>query len=78
MKKPKEALLFRFSVLLDTEGKIVIEEDNIDPELFEEAMDDWNPDYPNTAMIVAMIKMLTAAAIELQKDINKTLHLSWV
>ena len=28
MKKPKEALLFRFSVLLDTEGKIVIEEDN--------------------------------------------------
>jgi hypothetical protein len=74
MKKPKEALLFRFSVLLDTEGKIVIEEDNIDPELFEEAMDDWNPDYPNTAMIVAMIKMLTAAAIELQKDINKTVH----
>jgi hypothetical protein len=74
MKKPKEALLFRFSVLLDTEGKIVIEEDNIDPKLFEEAMDDWNPDYPNTAMIVAMIKMLTAAAIELQKDINKTIH----
>ena len=74
MKKPKEALLFRFSVLLDAEGKIVIEEDNIDPELFEEAMDDWNPDYPNTAMIVAMIKMLTAAAIELQKDINKTVH----
>ena len=74
MKKLKEALLFRFSVLLDTEGKIVIEEDNIDPELFEEAMDDWNPDYPNTAMIVAMIKMLTAAAIELQKDINKTIH----
>ena len=74
MKKPKEALLFRFSVLLDAEGKVVIEEDNIDPELFEEAMDDWNPDYPNTAMIVAMIKMLTAAAIELQKDINKTIH----
>ena len=74
MKKPKEALRFRFSVLLDAEGKIVIEEDNIDPELFEEAMDDWNPDYPNTAMIVAMIKMLTAAAIELQKDINKTIH----
>ena len=74
MKKPKEALLFRCSVLLDAEGKIVIEEDNIDPELFEEAMDDWNPDYPNTAMIVAMIKMLTAAAIELQKDINKTIH----
>ena len=74
MKKPKEALLFRFSVLLDAEGKIVIEEDNIDPELFEEAMDNWNPDYPNTAMIVAMIKMLTAAAIELQKDINKTIH----
>ena len=74
MKKPKEALLFRFSVLLDAEGKIVIEEDNIDPELFEEAMDDWNPDYPNTAMIVAMIKMLTAAAIELQRDINKTIH----
>ena len=72
--KNKEALLFRFSVLLDAEGKIVIEEDNIDPELFEEAMDDWNPDYPNTAMIVAMIKMLTAAAIELQKDINKTIH----
>ena len=67
MKKPKEALLFRFSVLLNAEGKIV-------PELFEEAMDDWNPDYPNTAMIVAMIKMLTAAAIELQKDINKTIH----
>ena len=74
MKKPKEALLFRFSVLLNAEGKIVIEEDNIDPELFEEAMDDWNPNYPNTAMIVAMIKMLTAAAIELQKDINKTVH----
>ena len=74
MKKPKEALLFRFSVLLDTEGKIVIEEDNIDTELFEEAMYNWNPDYPNTAMIVAMIKMLTAAAIELQKDINKTIH----
>ena len=74
MKKPKEALLFRFSVLLNAEGRIVIEEDNIDPELFEEAMDDWNPDYPNTAMIVAMIKMLTAAAIELQKDINKTIH----
>ena len=74
MKTPKEALLFRFSVLLDAEGKIVIEEDNIDPELFEEAMDNWNPDYPNTAMIVAMIKMLTAAAIELQKDINKTIH----
>ena len=66
-------MLFRFSVLLNAEGK-VIEEDNIDPELFEEAMDDWNPDYPNTAMIVAMIKMLTAAAIELQKDINKTIH----
>jgi len=74
MKKPKEALLFRFSVLLNAEGRVVIEEDNIDPELFEEAMDDWNPDYPNTAMIVAMIKMLTAAAIELQKDINKTIH----
>lgn len=74
MSKNKEALLFRFSVLLNAEGKIVIEEDNIDPELFEEAMDDWNPDYPNTAMIVAMIKMLTAAAIELQKDINKTIH----
>ena len=74
MKKPKEALLFRFSVFLNAEGKIVIEEDNIDPELFEEAMDDWNPDYPNTAMIVAMIKMLTAAAVELQKDINKTIH----
>ena len=74
MKKPKEALLFRFSVLLDAEGKIVIEEDNIDPELFEEAMDNWNPEYQNTAMIVAMIKMLTAAAIELQKDINKTIH----
>ena len=74
MKKPKEALLFRFSVLLNAEGRMVIEEDNIDPELFEEAMDDWNPDYPNTAMIVAMIKMLTAAAIELQKDINKTIH----
>ena len=74
MKKPKEALLFRFSVLLNAEGRIVIEEDNIDPELFEEAMDDWNPEYPNTAMIVAMIKMLTAAAIELQKDINKTIH----
>ena len=74
MKKPKEALLFRFSVLLDAEGKIVIEEDNIDPELFEEAMDNWNPEYLNTAMIVAMIKMLTAAAIELQKDINKTIH----
>lgn len=73
-KKSKEALLFRFSVLLDAEGKIVIEEDNIDPELFEEAMDDWNPDYPNTAMIVAMIKMLTAAAFELQRDINKTIH----
>ena len=73
-KKPKEALLFRFSVLLNAEGRIVIEEDNIDPELFEEAMDDWNPDYPNTAMIVAMIKMLTAAAIELQRDINKTIH----
>ena len=74
MKKPKEALLFRFSVLLNAEGKIVIEEDNIDPKSFEEAMDDWNPNYPNTAMIVAMIKMLTAAAIELQKDINKTIH----
>ena len=74
MKKPKEALLFRFSVLLNAEGRIVIEEDNIDPELFEEAMDDWNPDYPNTAMIVSMIKMLTAAAIELQRDINKTIH----
>ena len=74
MKKPKEALLFRFSVLLNAEGKIVIEEDNIDPELFEEAMDNWNPEYQNTAMIVAMIKMLTAAAIELQKDINKTIH----
>ena len=73
-KKSKEALLFRFSVLLNAEGKIVIEEDNIDPELFEEAMDDWNPNYPNTAMIVAMIKMLTAAAIELQRDINKTIH----
>ena len=73
-KKSKEALLFRFSVLLNAEGRIVIEEDNIDPELFEEAMDDWNPDYPNTAMIVAMIKMRTAAAIELQKDINKTIH----
>jgi|TARA_R100000995_G_scaffold48417_2_gene23210 hypothetical protein len=73
-KKSKEALLFRFSVLLNAEGRIVIEEDNIDPELFEEAMDDWNPDYPNTAMIVAMIKMLTAAAIELQRDINKTIH----
>ena len=73
-KKSKEALLFRISVLLNAEGRIVIEEDNIDPELFEEAMDDWNPDYPNTAMIVAMIKMLTAAAIELQKDINKTIH----
>ena len=73
-KKSKEALLFRFSVLLNAEGRIVIEEDNIDPELFEEAMDDWNPEYPNTAMIVAMIKMLTAAAIELQKDINKTIH----
>jgi len=73
-KKSKEALLFRFSVLLNAEGRIVIEEDNIDPELFEEAMDDWNPNYPNTAMIVAMIKMLTAAAIELQKDINKTIH----
>ena len=74
MSKNKEALLFRFSVLLNAEGRVVIEEDNIDPELFEEAMDDWNPDYPNTAMIVAMIKMLTAAAIELQKDINKTIH----
>ena len=74
MKKPKEALLFRFSVLLNAEGRIVIEEDNIDPELFEEAMDNWNPDYQNTAMIVAMIKMLTAAAIELQRDINKTIH----
>ena len=74
MSKSKEALLFRFSVLLNAEGRIVIEEDNIDPELFEEAMDDWNPDYPNTAMIVAMIKMLTAAAIELQRDINKTIH----
>ena len=73
-KKSKEALLFRFSVLLNAEGRIVIEEDNIDPELFEEAMDDWNPDYSNTAMIVAMIKMLTAAAIELQRDINKTIH----
>ena len=73
-KKSKDALLFRFSVLLNAEGRIVIEEDNIDPELFEEAMDDWNPEYPNTAMIVAMIKMLTAAAIELQKDINKTIH----
>ena len=73
-KKSKEALLFRFSVLLNAEGRVVIEEDNIDPELFEEAMDDWNPEYPNTAMIVAMIKMLTAAAIELQKDINKTIH----
>lgn len=73
-KKSKEALLFRFSVLLNAEGRIVIEEDNIDPELFEEAMDDWNPNYPNTAMIVAMIKMLTAAAIELQRDINKTIH----
>ena len=73
-KKSKEALLFRFSVLLNAEGRIVIEEDNIDPELFEEAMDDWNPDYPNTAMIVAMIKMLTAAAVELQRDINKTIH----
>ena len=73
-KKSKEALLFRFSVLLNAEGRLVIEEDNIDPELFEEAMDDWNPDYPNTAMIVAMIKMLTAAAIELQRDINKTIH----
>ena len=73
-KKSNEALLFRFSVLLNAEGRIVIEEDNIDPELFEEAMDDWNPDYPNTAMIVAMIKMLTAAAIELQRDINKTIH----
>ena len=73
-KKSKEALLFRFSVLLNAEGRVVIEEDNIDPELFEEAMDDWNPDYPNTAMIVAMIKMLTAAAIELQRDINKTIH----
>ena len=56
-KKSKEALLFRFSVLLNAEGRVVIEEDNIDPELFEEAMDNWNPDYPNTAMIVAMIKM---------------------
>ena len=74
MKKPKEALLFRFSVLLNAEGKIVIEEDNIDPELFEEAMDDWNPDYPNTAMIVAMIKMLVMAAAELQRDIHKTIH----
>lgn len=73
-KKSKEALLFRFSVLLNAEGRVVIEEDNIDPELFEEAMDDWNPNYPNTAMIVAMIKMLTAAAIELQRDINKTIH----
>ena len=74
MSKNKEALLFKFSVLLDADGKVVIEESNIDPELFEEAMDDWNPDYPNTAMIVAMIKMLTAAAIELQRDINKTIH----
>ena len=36
-KTSKEALLFRFSVLLNAEGRIVIEEDNIDPELFEEA-----------------------------------------
>ena len=55
MKKPKEALLFKFSVLLDADGKVVIEESNIDPELFEEAMDNWNPEYPNTAMIVSMI-----------------------
>ena len=74
MSKPKEALLFSFSVYLNAEGKIVIEESNIDPELFEEAMDNWNPEYQNTAMIVAVIKMLTAAAIELQKDINKTIH----
>jgi len=74
MKKPKEALLFKFSVLLDADGKVVIEESNIDPELFEKAMDNWNPDYPNTAMIVSMIKMLLEAAKELQRDINKTIH----
>ena len=73
-KKSKEALLFSFSVYLNADGKIAIEESNIDPELFEEAMDNWNPEYQNTAMIVAMIKMLTAAAIELQRDINKTIH----
>jgi len=72
--KNKEALLFRFSVLLNAEGRVVIEEDNIDPELFEKAMDNWNPDYPNTAMIVSMIKMLLEAAKELQRDINKTIH----
>tara|TARA_R110002126_G_C10155867_1_gene472235 strand:+ start:195 stop:419 length:225 start_codon:yes stop_codon:yes gene_type:complete len=74
MSKKKEALLFRFSVFLNKEGRIVIEEDNIDPEDFQEAMDNWNPDYPNTAMIVAMIKMLVMAAAELQRDINKTIH----
>ena len=72
--KNKEALLFRFSVLLNAEGRVVIEEDNIDPELFEKAMDNWNPEYPNTAMIVSMIKMLLEAAKELQRDINKTIH----
>jgi len=72
--KNKEALLFRFSVLLNAEGRVVIEEDNIDPELFEKAMDNWNPDYPNTAMIVSMIRMLLEAAKELQRDINKTIH----
>ena len=74
MSKNKEAVLFKFSVLLDADGKVVIEESNIDPELFEEAMDNWNPEYPNTAMIVSMIRMLLEAAKELQRDINKTIH----
>ena len=74
MTKDKEALLFKFSVLLDADGKVIIEERNIDPSAFEKAMDNWNPEYPNTAMIVSMIKMLLEAAKELQRDINKTIH----
>ncbi len=74
MPKDKEALLFKFSVLLNTEGRIIIKEDNINPEKFQEIMDTWNPEYPNTAMIVSMIRMLLEAAKELQKDISKTIH----
>jgi len=67
-------ILVNFSVELTADGQIATEVTYINPNIFREAMDKWNPEYENTPTISFMIKNIVRDLLDYDYLIGRYLR----
>ena len=73
--KPKNrALLAQFTIELTQDGKVCLENRTVNPDLFREAMDEWNQDYEGTLALTNMLREVKLRFEELSDQTYKSLR----